>query len=164
MTRDEEELKVIYSALDDCRRLIAAGKVQRWDVVKWGVTVNVALATATAAIPFEGAFDLLGSAVPFSLIPFGLAVVVALVSWRLVLHYNRRTTGARNDATRLVCQMKKKGIDYDSIIGTSVASEYSKGFEYDKQELNLFTLILIVSVLLPLLPAIFRAMSLGDLD
>jgi hypothetical protein len=25
------------SALDDCRRLIAAGKAQRWDVVKWGV-------------------------------------------------------------------------------------------------------------------------------
>jgi len=164
MTKDDEELKVIYSALDDCRRLIAAGKVQRWDVVKWGVTVNVALAATTAAIPFEGAFDLFGLAVPFSLIPFGLAVVVALVSWRLVLHYNRRTTGARNDATRLVCQMRKKDIDYDSIIGTNVASEYSKGSEYDKQELNLFTLILIVSVLLPLLPAIFRAMSLGDLD
>src|SRR5215831_12939814 len=93
---EHEELKVIYSALDDQRRLIAAGKVQRWDVVKWGVTINVALAAATAAIPFEGAFDLLGSAVPFSLIPFGLAVVVALVSRRLVLHYNRRTTGARN--------------------------------------------------------------------
>jgi len=164
MTKDDEELKVIYSALDDCRRLIAAGKVQRWDVVKWGVTVNVALATATAAIPFEGAFDLLGLAMPFSLIPFGLAVVVALVSWRLVLHYNRRTTGARDDVTRLVCQMKKKGIDYDSILGANVASEYSKGPEYDKQELNLFTLILIVSVLLPLLPAIFRAISVGDLD
>jgi len=130
MTKDEEELKVIYSALDDQRRLIAAGKVQRWDVVKWGVTVNVALATATAAIPFEGAFDLLGLAMPFSLIPFGLAVVVALISWRLVLHYNRRTTGARDDVTRLVCQMKKKGIDYDSILGANVASEYSKGSEY----------------------------------
>ena len=122
MTKDEEELKVIYSALDDCRRLIAAGKVQRWDVVKWGVAVNVGLATA-AAIPFEGAF---------SFVPFGLAVLVAVVSWLLVLHYNRRTTGARNDAKHLVCQMKQKGIDYDSILGTNVASEYSKGSEYDK--------------------------------
>ena len=101
-------------------------------MVKWGVAVNLGLATAAAAIPFEGAFDLLGLAVPFSLIPFGLAVVVALVSWRLVLHYNRRTTGARNDAKHLVCQMKQKGIDYDSILGTNVASEYSKGSEYDK--------------------------------
>jgi len=85
MTKDEEELKVIYSALDDCRRLIAAGKVQRWDVVKWGVTVNVALATAAAAIQFKGAF---------SLIPFVLAGLAAFVSWVLVLHYNRRITGA----------------------------------------------------------------------
>ena len=98
MTKDEEELKVIYSALDDQRRLIAAGKVQRWDVVKWGVTVNVGLATAAAAIPFKGAFNLFGLAVPFSLIPFLLAVLVAFTSWLLVLHYNRRATGARTSA------------------------------------------------------------------
>jgi hypothetical protein len=79
MTKDEEELKVVYSALDDCRRIIAAGKVQRWDVVKWGVTVNVALATAVAAIEFNAAF---------SSIPFVIAVLVAIVSWQLVSHYN----------------------------------------------------------------------------
>ena len=157
--KGEEELKIIYSALDDCRRLIAAGKVQRWDVVKWGVTVNVALATAAAAIKFKGAFNLFGLAVPFSLIPFLLAVLVAFTSWLLVLHYNRRATGARTTATHLVCQMKRKGIDYDSILGTNVASEYSKGSEYDSQELNLFTVILILSVLLPLLFAFFRAMA-----
>jgi hypothetical protein len=157
MTKDEEELKVIYSALDDCRRLIAAGKVQRWDVVKWGVAVNVGLATAAAAIPFKGAFNRFGLAVPFSLIPFLLAVLVAFTSWLLVLHYNRRATGARTTATHLVDQMKRKGIDYDSIVGTNVALDYSRGSEYDSQELNLFTVILFVSVLLPLLLAVFRA-------
>jgi len=146
MTNDNEELKVIYSALDDCRRLIAAGKVQRWDVVKWGVAVNVALATAVAAIPIKGTF---------SFVPFGLAALVAFVSWLLVLHYNRRVTGARNTATHLVDQIKKKGINYDSIVGTNVAFDYSKGSEYDSQELNLFTAILFMSVLLPLLPAIY---------
>jgi hypothetical protein len=146
MTKDEEELKVIYSALDDCRRLIAAGKVQRWDVVKWGVAVNVGLATAAAAIPFEGAF---------SFVPFGLAVLVAVVSWLLVLHYNRRVTGARDTATHLVDQIEKKGINYGSIVGTNVAFDYSKGSEYDSQELNLFMAILFLSVLLPLLPAIY---------
>jgi hypothetical protein len=60
--------------------------------------------------------------------------------------------------------MKKKGIDYDSVLSANVASEYSKGPEYDKQELTLFTVILIGSVLLPLLPVIFRVMSPGDLD
>jgi hypothetical protein len=157
MTKDEEELKVIYSALDDCRRLIAAGKVQRWDVVKWGVAVNVGLATAAAAIPFEGAFNLFGLAAPFSLIPFLLAVLVAFTSWLLVLHYNRRATGARITATHLVDQMKRKGIDYDSIVGTNVALDYSRGSEYDSQELNLFTVILFVSVLLPLLLGVFLA-------
>ena len=44
MADPDKELQVIFSALDDCRRLIAASKVQRWDAVKWGVTVNVALA------------------------------------------------------------------------------------------------------------------------
>jgi hypothetical protein len=72
--------------------------------------------------------------------------------------------GARNDAKRLVDQMREKGIDYDIIMGTNVASEYSKGSEYDNQELTLFAVILIGSVLLPLLPVIFRAMSPGDLD
>jgi hypothetical protein len=104
---DEEERKVIYSALDDCRRLIAAGKVQRWDVVKWGVTVNVALATAAALIK---------SNVAFSSILFAIAVLVAIVSWQLVSHYNIRVTRARNDAKYLVERLRDKGIDYDSII------------------------------------------------
>src|SRR5215470_19979949 len=102
MNKDEEELKVIYSALDDQRRLIAAGKVQRWDVVKWGVTVNVALGVAAAAIPFKGAFDLCGLDVPFSFTPFLLAMAVFLVSLVLMLYYNRRLTGARKTATHLV--------------------------------------------------------------
>jgi hypothetical protein len=150
----DKELQVIFSALDDCRRVIAAGKVQRWDVVKWGVAVNVGLATATAAIQFKAAFSLYGVAVS---VPFLLAVMVAFASWLLVLHYNRRVTGARNTAAHLVDQMGKKGIEYNNIVGTNVAFDYSQGSEYDKQELNLFTLILIVSVLLPLLPDLFRA-------
>jgi hypothetical protein len=36
--------------LDDHRRLIAAGKTQRWDVVKWAVTINMALAAASIAV------------------------------------------------------------------------------------------------------------------
>jgi hypothetical protein len=162
MTKDEEELKVIYSALDDQRRLIAAGKVQRWDVVKWGVTVNVALATATALIQFKGAFDVCGLAVPFSFIPVILAMTVAVVSLVLVLYYNKSATDARSDATHLVNQMKDKHeIDYSSIVGKDLASHYSKGFFYDWPELLLFTVILVGSVLLPLVPALFRVHVAG---
>jgi hypothetical protein len=139
----DKELQVVFSALDDCRRLIVAGKVQRWDVVKWGVAVNVGLATAAAAIPFKGAF---------SFIPFIFAMLVAIVSWQLVSHYNARATGARNTATHLVKQMKEKyGIDYDSIVGTNVASDYSRGPDYDREELRRFKVILFVSPVLSLL-------------
>ena len=156
MTDPDEELRVIYSALDDQRRLIAAGKVQRWDVVKWGVTVNVALATAAALIQFKGAFSVCGIAVPNNFIPFLLAVAVAFVSLVLVLYYNKGTTDARNDATHLVQQMKDNhNIDYSAIVGKDLAAHYSKGFWYDLLELLLFAVILIVSATLPLVPAIF---------
>jgi hypothetical protein len=144
----DKELQVIFSALDDCRRLIAAGKVQRWDVIKWGVAVNVGLATAAAAIPFKGAS---------SFIPFGLGVLVAIMSWLLMSHYNLRLTRTRDDARYLVDQIDKKGIDYDGIVGTNVALDYAKGPDYDKEELRIFKLILIVSPVLPLLAALFRA-------
>jgi hypothetical protein len=83
-TNPDKELQVIFSTHDDWRRVIAAGKVQRWDVVKWGVTVNAALAAlaATVTIPLRGAVGL-----------FVIAVVVALMSWRLMSHYNNK--GAR---------------------------------------------------------------------
>ena len=157
-TNPDKELQVISSALDDQRRLIAAGKVQRWDVVKWAVTVNVALATAATLIQFQGAFDVCGLAVPFSFVPFLLTVAVFFVSLVLVLYYNYGTTDARKDAIHLVNEMKEKyDIDYARIVGKDLASHYSKGFFYDWPELLLFTFILIVSVLLPLVPALFRA-------
>ena len=47
---DANDFSVVSSALDDYRRLIAAGKIQRWDVVKWGVTVDLALAAVSASL------------------------------------------------------------------------------------------------------------------
>jgi hypothetical protein len=78
-----------------------------------------------------------------------------------VLHYNKRVTGARDAATHLVEQIRRKGIDYNNSVGTNVAFDYSQGPEYDKQELNLFMFILIVSVLLPLLVALLCCCKLN---
>jgi hypothetical protein len=47
----EHELNMACSILEDTRKLIAAGKVQRWDVVKWAVSVNIGLATVASALP-----------------------------------------------------------------------------------------------------------------
>ena len=52
-------------------------------------------------------------------------VVVAFMSWRLMSHYNLRITRTRDDARKLVDQMKEKyDIDYDSITDKHVALDY----------------------------------------
>jgi hypothetical protein len=50
-----EQFQFAASALDDIRKLIAAGKSQRWEVTKWAVGLNIALATASVAIDREPA-------------------------------------------------------------------------------------------------------------
>ena len=177
--KGDREFQVIVSALDDCRRLIAAGKVQRWDVVKWGVAVNVALATATATATAAAlAHKPLGRPL------FLLALAVAIASSLLVGHYNKRITGARRTATILTEWLKSSyDIDYNDILKTDVARDYSAaslkfvkwliahlsffdfiikfsplelfGEYYDWQELIIFLSILVASALLVLLMYVF---------
>jgi hypothetical protein len=131
----DQQLQLAFSALDTWRQVIAAGKTQRWDVVKWAVTVNLGLTTVSAAIEKLG------------LIPFALACLVALASIFLVLHYNNRMVGARRAAQETVNWMKNNGLDCDPILGSvDTTSKY-----YDKQELIIFSLILSASAILPAL-------------
>jgi hypothetical protein len=102
---EDKIFQVITAGLDDCRRLIAAGKVQRWDVVKWGVTVNIALAVAAATQALRPDYSL-----------FWLAVAVSFASWLLVWHYNKRMSGARKLATALTDHLKSFRIDYDALM------------------------------------------------
>jgi hypothetical protein len=50
----QEDFKFASAMLDNRQGMIAAGKLQRWDVVKWTVTVNVALAAAGIAFWLSG--------------------------------------------------------------------------------------------------------------
>ena len=50
----DHDFAIASLLLQDQQKLIAAGKVQRWDVVKWTITVNLALATASAGIGKPG--------------------------------------------------------------------------------------------------------------
>jgi hypothetical protein len=148
VSANDKEFHVIVSALEDCRRLIAAGKVQRWEVVKWGVAVNVALATA-AGVPVLGR--------SFSL--FWLAVAVSIASVLLVGHYNKRMSGARETATVLIDRLKWFGINYDAITQakrtrTKPTISYSAGEYYDWRELLIFSTVLSVSPFLVLLSLI----------
>jgi hypothetical protein len=69
----------------DARALIAAGKSQRWEVVKWATAVNLALASVAATK--DGA-ALLPNARSFSL----LVAAVALI---LIVLATKRMNGAR---------------------------------------------------------------------
>ena len=138
---EEKQMGLAIGILEDCRRQIAAYKGQRWDVVKWGVTVNLALAVAAAASGSDEArlFLLL------------LSCAVALGGWILVRHYNSRMTGARQQAVGVIEWLRQKSIDYDSITGESSNAGYAGGENYDRQELKIFAWILGASTLLVLI-------------
>src|SRR5580693_7179020 len=89
MTPEDFQIACLY--LQDCQRLIAAGKVQRWDVVKWAVVTNLALATASVGLRPMHAGSLF----------FIFSLLVAVAGGGLVYHYNRRMTGARANADRV---------------------------------------------------------------
>jgi hypothetical protein len=77
----EAQYKVLEAWHSDSRALIAAGKVQRWEVVKWAVTANVALAAVGANANFAHARGQL----------FGFAVLMTLIGAALGGHTNYPT-------------------------------------------------------------------------
>jgi hypothetical protein len=122
----DKEFQLASAALENCRRYIAAHKTQRWDVVKWGGSVNLALAVA-AATPALAEIQI------YLLV---LSCGVAAASWLLVLRYTRRVTGIRNQVVTIIAWMKERGVDYDSIVNQNTKDTYSRGEDYDVQELG----------------------------
>jgi len=102
----DHDFAIASLLLQDQQKLIAAGKVQRWDVVKWTITVNLALATASAGIGKPGT----------GVIIFFFTVLVAAAGSYLVYHYNKRMTGARRDAAKVTAYFRDAGIDLSKII------------------------------------------------
>jgi hypothetical protein len=142
---EEKEITVALGILEDGRRQIAAYKVQRWDVVKWGVTVNLALTVAAAASTSIDARALL----------LVMACFVVIGGWLLVRHYNSRMTGTRQQNIGIVDWLKQKQIDYDAIAGQSTRGDYASKENYDRQELRIFAYILGASGILVLIGTIF---------
>jgi hypothetical protein len=131
-SRDDRQFKTASAVLDDERRLIAALKLQRWDVVKWAVTVNIALAAVAATIK---------TALVSGLLLFSLAVLVAVIGETLMLYYNHRLTNTRDDALKTKKHLENFGVDF-AFTGTP-AKEKDSG--YDWQELVIFSVILTLS-------------------
>jgi hypothetical protein len=140
----DQDFAIASLLLQDQQRLIAAGNVQRWDVVKWTIAVNLALATASVGIGTAGAGIMI---VVFT-------VLVALGGWVLVRHYNRRITGARGDADKVTAYFRDAGVDLSKII--PVAQDRAA---YDAEELYIFGSIIALSILPALLAWLLAIVS-----
>jgi hypothetical protein len=130
----DHQAQAAFAFLEDHRRLIAAGKLLRWDVVKWAVTVNIALGAAAAAFKQTTAGSQLVC----------LAEIVAGVGWLLMLYYNWRLTKTREDAEKTAKYLTSQGVDFAVIRGRE---RKKVTLFYDWQELLIFTVILFGSIL-----------------
>jgi hypothetical protein len=148
-TMQDRDFAIASLLLQDQQRLIAAGKVQRWDVVKWTVAFNLALATASVSIGTAGA----------GIIIVVFTVLVALGGWVLVRHYNRRVTGARRDADKIVAYFRDAGIDLSKIIPVAQNGADRPPEMYDTEELYIFGSIIALSILPALLAWLLAMVS-----
>jgi hypothetical protein len=129
---DDRKFAIQNGILDDERRLIAALKLQRWDVVKWAVTVNMALCAAAIAVSASEHFTKAAS-----MHLFWLAGIVTVIGEMLLLYYNRRLTKTREDSRQTKDHLTALGATF---IDTSKPPKF-----YDWQELLIFSLILRMS-------------------
>jgi hypothetical protein len=138
MTPDEFKIACLY--LEDCQRLIAAGKVQRWEVVKWAVTTNLALATASILPIIRLAH--------FGWLILIFSVLVAAAGGYLVFHFNRRMTGARDNATRVKTYLSDNKVDLSSLEEPPSKDRASRTPSmYDAEELYIFGYVIAGSMI-----------------
>jgi hypothetical protein len=132
---NDPEFHAACAFLEDNRRMIAAGKLQRWDVVKWTVTVNIALATAAVALQ-----DTRGAGMQL----LALAVIVAGIGLGLMLYYNLRLTRTRIDSLKPEGYLAEQhGVNFATF---SKKPTRPIDWLYDREELAVFALILTMSV------------------
>jgi hypothetical protein len=133
MAVDRDGLDVVLRVFDDTRSLIAALKVQRWEVLKWGVTINIGLAAASAGFHHS----------PKAFVWF--AILMAAFCLILILYYNLRMTRTRTRLTELHNYIRENVIDLKAATGQDYGKV--KSTNYDKEELIIYTAITAASVL-----------------
>jgi hypothetical protein len=107
-----EQFQFASSGLEDSRKLIATGKAQRWEVTKWAVGLNIALATASVAIDRE----------PAAWLIFIFTGLIGVMAALLILNYTKRMTGARNDAVHVYQYLTNAGVPCVDIFGKDVTA------------------------------------------
>jgi hypothetical protein len=125
------ELDVVLRILDDTRAMIAAFKIQRWEVTKWAVTLNIAL--AAASVGFKRSHWI------FCI--FSLAVVG--VGLALLVYYNRRLTKTRERLPPLHKYFRENVIDLKDRLGLEFGAPKPETWDHD--ELYWLSIIIFLS-------------------
>jgi len=136
MGQPDDDIRFAMGVIDDDRRLIAAGKTHRWDMVKWAVTVNMALAGASVTLRQDGNAKGL-----FCLLAVGVVILSGLLLWEI----NRRMTKARNDSLKPLKFLIDQGVNVVRVTGSAPPEKYE--LSYDKEELRIYAVILLASAL-----------------
>jgi hypothetical protein len=127
------EFTMAQLLLQDHLRINAAGKVQRWDVVKWVITANLALAAVSVSLHDPKSSKLL----------MYFSVLILAIGIALVLHYNKRMTGARNDAGSVYRYLQDNQIDLKKIAGKDLTMPVN--WLYDRWELTAYSVVALIS-------------------
>lgn len=144
----DREFELAMALLADSNSYIADHKSRRWDVLKWGVSVNLAFATASA---FKS-----GDSTYLSFFLFLVGMVVSLASIFLILHYNQRMTDTREQAKQVAIWLERNGIDYFAVAGEKPGEMYPDGEGHDRQEILISRAILLLAPFLCLVRVIFE--------
>lgn len=130
---DDREFRLSCYFLEDNQKLIAAGKLQRWETVKWAFTVNLALATASISFPQNPA--------AFTV----LSVFVAVVGSAMVFYQDTKITRARKTFDDIFDCLNKAGVDFRRVVDKKMPDR--KTPNYDWRELSIYTIVLALSTL-----------------
>lgn len=137
---ESNQLTILLAFWNDALDSIAASKIQRWEVIKWTVTANVALAAASAGFK--------SSPIGFVL----LCVLIAMMGIVLLEHYNDRMTRVRWRLQKLNAHIADNVIDMNRIADVDYLVD--KPRNYDREELLIFRCAIACSVF-PALAVLF---------
>ena len=123
-------MRFALGVIDDHRRLIAAGKTHRWDIVKWAVTINVALAGASVTLVKlqSQASTPISNQLMFFLIAVGVFLLTICLMWEVT----RRMTAARNDSRKPLEYLARKQIDVLAVTGEGVPPPYPQNYDWQE--------------------------------
>ncbi len=151
--RDEDRLfSTVNASLENERRLIAAGKLQRWDLTKWVVTTNGALAAASIALLKFGTDQteprwLYPALTSLGVLVFGMmAVLVSFVASGVMWHYSERRIGGSRKAARRFQQYLEDKFHIDVLqIGGHDKGQLPSN--YDQEETSFFNRVVFLSAM-----------------